>query len=180
MRQMLRIALPLLLLLALAGAVYAQEDSEERGTIRGAVYQDVNGDGRCVNTGVSGENPVPGVNVEFVSSDGETVITLFTGDDGTYGLVAAGQSVWRVTAKPDPAKWVVTSENPRSVPLLEAAGLEQLNINFCVASPARAVIVLPKSGAAAGLVNAVTAVAALLGTGIFALGLGMEWRRRRE
>lgn len=178
MRKLIRITLPLLLLLALAGAVYAQEDGEERGTIRGAVYQDVNGDGRCVNTGVSGEVPVPGVNVEFVSSDEETVVTLFTGDDGTYGLVAAGQSVWRVTAKPDPAKWVVTSENPRSVPLLDVASLEQLNIDFCVASPARAVIVLPKSGAAAGPLNMVTAVAALLGVGVFALGLGMEWRRR--
>ena len=178
MRKLIRITLPLLLLLALAGAVYAQEDGEERGTIRGAVYQDVNGDGRCVNTGVSGEVPVPGVNVEFVSSDEETVVTLFTGDDGTYGLVAAGQSVWRVTAKPDPAKWVVTSENPRSVPLLDVASLEQLNIDFCVASPARAVIVLPKSGAAAGPLNMVTAVAALLGVGVFVLGLGMEWRRR--
>lgn len=180
MRRIVRIAIPLLVLLAFAGAVYAQEDNERRGTIRGAVYQDVNGDGRCVNTGVSGENPVPGVNIEFVSSDGQETITLFTGDDGTYGLVAAGQSLWRVTAKPDPAKWVVTSQNPRSVPLFEAGGLEQLNVDFCVATPARAIIVLPKSGAAAGLLNTVTAVAGLLGAAVFALGLGMEWRRRSE
>ncbi|HEX6385559.1 MAG TPA: hypothetical protein VF177_12890 [Anaerolineae bacterium] len=187
MTKIIRTALPLVLFLSLVGAVYAQQDSEQRGTIRGAVYQDINGDGRCVNTGVSGENPVSGVNIEFVSSDEETVITLHTGDDGTYGLVAAGQSIWRVTAKPDPTKWVVTSENPRFVPVLPDSGLDQFGVNFCVRSPARAVIsparaviVLPKSGAAAGLLNTLTAVAASLGTGFFVLGLGLEWRRRRS
>ncbi|MCA9929671.1 MAG: hypothetical protein KC419_14390, partial [Anaerolineales bacterium] len=61
-------------LLVSAGFVLAQ-GSEARGSIRGAIYEDVNGDGICVNSGVAGENPVAGVDIEFVSSDEAVVIT---------------------------------------------------------------------------------------------------------
>jgi hypothetical protein len=86
------------------------------GSVRGFVYLDVNGDGRCVNTGLAGEEAVAGIPVEFVSSDEKHVITNNSAVNGAYELAGAGLSYWRVTAKPDSA-WVVTSENPLYAPV---------------------------------------------------------------
>ncbi|MEM7333311.1 MAG: hypothetical protein AAF490_14570 [Chloroflexota bacterium] len=172
------------LLFAAAGLANAQE---ERGAIHGAIYIDVNGDGVCVNTGVEGEDPVAGVPIEFVSSDEAVVINLETGADGTYGLVAAGQSIWRVTAKPDASEWTVTSENPLYPPVLPETGLIQTDVNFCVANGSGsgvggdAVIVLPESGAPASTAGLGTLIPALSVMGILfiAIGVVLEVRRRQ-
>lgn len=121
-------------------------DTEIRGSIQGMVYRDVNGDGRCVNTGVAGEEPIAGIPVEFVSSDEATVITAASGPDGTYGLFAAGQSYWRVTAKPE-VGWIVTSENPLYVPVYPDSRSHS-GINFCVQEGVGNGIVILPSGAA--------------------------------
>jgi hypothetical protein len=157
-----------------AGQAQAQEEGEPRGTIQGVVYEDVNGDGQCVNTGVPGEGPVEGVNIEFISSDRETIITLHSGPHGIFGLFAAGYSYWEVHARPGP-EWVVTSENPRSAPIY-ADNLVQTNINFCVRKAAHVPIVLPASGQA----NAgwLTAVAALIGFSFIGSGLVLHKRRQ--
>ena len=165
----------LLLFFLAAGTVAAQSD--ERGTIRGAVYIDVNGDGQCVNTGIAGEDPVSGVEIQFVSSDEATVVTLTTGEDGTYGLAAAGQSIWQVTARPDPAKWTVTSENPLYAPVLPES-LIQTDVNFCVGQGANAIIVLPQSGGAAANPSQMILAFAVLGLAIFFAGASLEVRRR--
>ena len=167
-------------LLVSAGFVLAQ-GSEARGSIRGAIYEDVNGDGICVNSGVAGENPVAGVDIEFVSSDEAVVITLQTGSDGTYGLVAAGQSIWRVTAKPDANAWVVTSENPLYPPVLPETGLDQMDVNFCIqkGGTGNAVIILPESGAA-DHTPAWLYAGTLIGLGILTMGLFLEWKRRTQ
>lgn len=178
--------------LLLCGAVSVQAQDDDYRTIRGAVYEDVDGDGRCINTGVEGEGPVAGVDILFVSSDRETTVTLYTGDNGTYGLAGAGESIWEVSARPDPAKWIVTSENPLYVPVVPETPI-QTDVNFCVSKlgvagvgGANAVIILPallpESGAAANNNNLqtivlVTAVAGLL---LFAIGAGLEWRRRAK
>ena len=111
--------------------------SNKHGTVRGFVYTDVNGDGRCVNTGVAGEEPAAGIPVEFVSSDEKYVITHTSGENGSYELAGAGQSNWRVTAKPD-AGWVVTSENPQYA-LVSADSLAAADVNFCVVKGGTAV-----------------------------------------
>lgn len=157
---------------------------DERGQISGAVYEDVNGDGVCVNTGIEGENPVANVPIEFVSSDEAVVLELTTGDDGTYGLVAAGQSIWRVTAKPDTTTWTVTSENPLYPPVLPETGLIQTGVNFCISKggtgvTGNAVIILPESGASAGnSFGSLVPILALLGSSFVAVGVALEWRRR--
>lgn len=109
----------------------AAPQERQRGTIRGAIYTDVDGDGRCAGTGVSGEVAVANVNVAFVSDSGARVL-LHTGANGTYGLAAAGQGTWQVMAMPDPALWVVTSPNPLSVAVSNDNGLVQLNNDFCL------------------------------------------------
>lgn len=121
-------------------------EQEVRGSIQGMVYQDVTGNGRCIDTGVEGEGPVAGVPIEFVSSDEQTIITLTSGADGRFGLAAAGASYWAVRARPG-ADWIVTSEQPLYAPI-SADNLSVTGINFCVQQATAARVVLPASGAA--------------------------------
>jgi hypothetical protein len=190
------IAVLLGLLLSLAvTAVYAQDGPgpwptptnvpvDVYGTVRGFVYLDVNGDGKCVNTGVAGETPVEGIPIEFVSSDEKTVITNTSAANGAYELAGAGQSYWRVTAKPD-AAWVVTSENPLYAPVYPD-NLAATDVNFCVqkagtavfalASPVNATVsgdyILPEAGAAQ---NSALLWPFLLGIGLILFGAGWRW-----
>jgi hypothetical protein len=175
-----------LLLIFSAGVVSAQE----HGSIRGAVYQDVNGDGRCVNTGVPGEGPLSGVDLEFKNTGGDYSVTLYSGENGTYGLVAAGYGYWQVTAKPG-SEWIVTSQNP-VVTVIDRDKPLALNVNFCVFRgfsqpgfftyyPMQTLpAVLPASGAPAqnGAQGLATAVVALLGLSLVVAGIGLEYRRR--
>lgn len=56
---------------------------ERRGTIRGTVYLDINGDGRCLNSGLAGEVPVPNIDLTFVTLSGNQQATLYSGSNGT-------------------------------------------------------------------------------------------------
>jgi hypothetical protein len=154
-------------------SLVAPSTDEPGGSIRGAVYRDVNADGRCVGTGVAGEEPLVGVPIEFVSSDQRTTETLYTGSDGTYGLVATGYSYWAVTVRPG-SEWVVTSERTQHVPIF-ADSLIATNVNFCLQQGALALVVLPASGAPA---SAMLWQMALFGAGLIVFGAGLEWRRR--
>lgn len=162
------------LLLPLTGALHAQQKTN--GAIQGVVYQDVNGDGRCVGTGVAGEGPVANVNVEFVSSDEKTILTMYSSPDGAFGLFAAGFSYWKLTARPA-AEWVVTSKNPIYAPI-DADSPAITGLFFCVQKASKARVVLPQSGAGAGAGTLLaTAVA---GLALLAAGGGLELRRRAQ
>lgn len=179
-------------------SVFAQDDDDEHPdtnarSIRGSVYLDVNLDGRCINTGVEGEVAVAGIPVEFTSSNGEHVINLQTGDDGTYGLVAVGHDTWTITAKPNAAEYVVTSTNPLSATISDDNRIET-GVDFCVAKGSGAggviggapgiivlPVMLPESGAPAQTVNVagmLVLATAVFGFTLIALGAGLEWRRR--
>lgn len=126
----------------------ASQNSAPNGSIRGTAYLDQNGDGLCVDTG---EPTHAGVPIEFVSDDGQFSTFLATGDNGTYGLVAAGYGTWTVSARPNANDFVVTSANSQSVFLSKEEPLA-LNINFCVQEtngPITSTTLLPASGAAA-------------------------------
>ena len=158
----------------------SDENGVDRGTIQGLVYQDVNGDGRCINTGIAGEGPVAGIPVEFVSSDEETVITLTSGPEGIYGLFAAGQSYWAVTAKPGP-EWIVTSQATLYAPIFEDSQA-QTDVNFCVQKTtaqgqARVVAILPAAGSPSSPGLVVAAGAGLL---LILTGLVWQWHERRR
>lgn len=126
MRRVLKITFLIIPFLLVAGVflVSANNDSP-RGTIRGGVYLDADGDGQC---GTS--TPVPNIDILFVS--GNNRVTLYTGSNGTYGLPAAGRGTWEITANPDLAIWTVTSTNPLMVTVFEDEGLVQTDVNFCV------------------------------------------------
>lgn len=87
------ILLVLLVALVWTGNLFAMSYSPERGTIRGSVHLDVDGDGRCVNSGVAGEVAVPGIDLTFTSVDGTQFVTLYSGSNGTYGLPSAGLGI---------------------------------------------------------------------------------------
>ncbi|MFO7536585.1 MAG: hypothetical protein R6X32_00835 [Chloroflexota bacterium] len=156
-----------------AEQVQAQSDNVALGTIQGVVYEDIDGDGRCVDTGVTGEGPVENVDIEFVSSDRKTIITLYSGPGGIFGLFAAGHSYWEVHARPGP-EWVVTSENPRYAPI-DGNNLVQTGVNFCVRKADQVQVVLPAAGQAN--MGWLTAVATLIGFGF--IGSGLVLRKRR-
>jgi len=162
-------------------------ETTNRGSIRGMVYVDANGDGKCVNTGLASETPVAGVTLEFVSSDEKTVITQTSAENGGYELAGAGESYWRVTAQPA-AEWMVTSQNPLYVPIYADTPLA-LDVNFCVQKITAVPLplpqtlpavtntsnLLPESGAPA---NTASLWLALAGLALVILGAGLYWREK--
>ena len=163
---------------------------EEGRSIRGTIYIDVNGDGKCINTGVANEEPIEGVQIEFVSSDENTVINHTTGSGGHYELASAGESYWRVTAKPS-TNWVVTSENPLYAPIYSDTPLAK-DINFCVqkvtaVAPLTAPSILttssntdntllPNSGAPRNMIG--VSWLFIFGLAFVLIGIGIHWRER--
>lgn len=194
MNRKLQFGLILVLFLSLvAGSAYAQS-----GSIRGTVYQDTNVDGVCVGTG---EPTVQGVPVNIVSPDGQNNIVLESGNDGTYGMVAAGLGTWTVGIE-QASGWVVTSNNNVQVYLsAEQPGVQGLD--FCVVRAGTATppastatptttppptstpspgatppaVVLPDSGAP---IAPILLAALATGSGLILAGLGFEWHRRRD
>ena len=190
-------------------AASVSDSNEPRGAIFGAVYYDVNGDGVCVNSGVDGEVPATDVSVQFTSSNATTTLLLKTGADGTYGLVAAGESFWEVLIVPN-SDMYVTSVNPQYVPVYRDGVLEHSSVNFCVSNSAidaanavivrntsttstssstgntttssNAVILVPEAGASAQQIQAASAwqpAAIFVGMLFLLFGLLLEWRRRK-
>jgi hypothetical protein len=145
---------------------------EVRGSIRGTIYEDKNGDGKCTNTG---EPILVGIPINFVSNDKTTTVRLYSGENGTYGLVAAGLGTWDVTADP-PAPWIVTSRKTVQAFLGESQRLV-LGVDFCLSKTGTRPGVLPAAGAA---VSPLFVTAALVGLGFMALGAGIEIRRKAK
>jgi hypothetical protein len=141
-------------------------------SIRGSVREDKDGDGKC-----SDGATITGVPIEFVSNDGQWSHVLYTGDDGTYGLVAVGDGTWTVSAKPT-ADWVVTSAKSLK-PVISDEQPVVLNVSFCVrktsAVAGGGTTILPQSGSPIS-----TSIILGLSTGVMFLlaGLVMEGRRR--
>ena len=177
MSKKLSIGLVLALLLTLmATAVQAQSG----GSIRGSVREDTNGDGKCTDGAA-----IVGMTVEFKSTHAEMVtVYLQSGDDGTYGLVAAGLGNWEVTAKPN-SDYRITSEKTIPVFIDENQNLA-LGIDFCAqktsGTSSSGTTVLPQSGGAAPAQSPVQplTLAALLGGMLFVAGAGLEYRRRHN
>lgn len=143
-----------------------------RGSIRGTVYEDSNGDGKCVNTG---EPILAGIPINFVSNDDQTTVRLYSGENGTFGLVAAGLGTWDVTVDP-PAPWVVTSRKTVQAFLGENQRLV-LGVDFCLSKTGTRPPALPAAGA---VVSPVFAAAALIGLSLMGLGAAIEIQRKRN
>ena len=187
MNKKVRIGLALALLLTLlATAVQAQA----RGSIRGTVLEDTDGDGKCEDGA-----PVHGMTLQFRSTHADnTTVYLQSGENGTYGLVAAGFGTWEVTAMPND-DYKITSDLTRSVFIDENEALA-LGVDFCAmktdgssddsgsddsSSSSDGNTVLPESGGtlANSSNGSAIALAAALGAMLFAAGAAIEVRRRQ-
>jgi hypothetical protein len=93
------------------------------GSLRGAVFHDVNGN----SLWEADEEALPGVDVTVYSPTWES--TGPTGDDGTYGVVALSASWWGVrVAVPD--GWTATTPADRWGYLITDQGTVYFGINF--------------------------------------------------
>ena len=128
-KLLLTLSLGLILIFFSGQHLFAKEDLQATGTIRGGVYQDANGDGLCSDQ----DTPIPGVDISFNQANDH--IILYSGSNGTYGLPTAAQGYWTVTVHPNPNEWRVTSATTHQVNVSEETDLVQLNVNFCL-SPA--------------------------------------------
>lgn len=161
--------------------------NETKGSIRGTVYNDENADGSC-----SDDPVMAGVPIKFVNDRGDTSVYLQSGQNGTYGLVAAGLGQWTVTAEPG-AGLIVTSQNPVQV-FIDVHNPLALNVNFCVSAnvpvpdidpgggpsgprPVKPTVILPTAGAG---IAPTLIVSGLTGASLILAGYGIEMRRRRE
>jgi hypothetical protein len=145
MRQKVFVSLLLVLLIIMVSSL-SIASAQTSGAIRGTVYKDLDANGVCVGTGDPVQSGIP---VEFVSADGNALV-LNSGDDGSYGLVAAGLGTWQVTVKPGTG-WMVTSEQTRQV-TISTTNPAANNVDFCVAqvtasTETAGAVVLPASGA---------------------------------
>jgi hypothetical protein len=170
--SLLAIALVLVILPVLpAGA------QTNTGSIRGIVYNDLNGDGFCVGTGEPGQSGVP---VEFIYTGSGTTLPLMSGVDGSYGVVSITLGTWQVTVKPG-TDWRVTSQQTREVTLTSTQPTVS-GVDFCItqvptSGGGTSPPVLPESGAdVAPALIAASAMGAIL----LALGAGLILNSRRE
>jgi hypothetical protein len=138
---------------------------------------------------------VQGVPISISSPGGQNDIVLESGDDGTYGMVAAGLGTWTVGIE-QASGWVVTSNNNIQVYLsTDQPGVQ--GVDFCVVRAGTATppvstatptstpvpgttppaVVLPESG---GPIAPLLLAALATGAGFILAGLGFEWHRRRD
>ena len=125
-KLLLTTSIGLLILIFSGQHLFAKEDLQPTGTIRGGVYLDADGNGQCTDQ----DTPIPGIDLSF--NQDNTSITLYSGSNGTYGLPTAPQGLWTVTVHPNPSEYQVTSASSRQVNVSEATGLVQLDVNFCL------------------------------------------------
>ena len=118
------------LLVLVLGVAISGLAATPRGSIRGFVYQDVDGDGACEYGVGRADLPVNGATLIFSTDD--TLLTLYSGSDGSYGLVAAGQGRWLVRAAPAASRWSVISTNPLLAEVSATGQLLHTGVNFCL------------------------------------------------
>lgn len=135
MRKTVRASLIVVLTCLFVSVVFVQADFTEKGSIRGTVYQDLDGNGVCGGS----DTQISNFAVVFSTPDGLNSIQLRTGSDGTYGLVGVDFGEWIVTAVPPSSSWRITSANPIKVNVTEN-DLVKTDIDFCVQGGGSAVV----------------------------------------
>ena len=127
MRKLIHASLMFVFLILFVSTAFVSADLSGRGSIRGTIYQDLDGNGVCGG----GDTLVGNFGLQFMTADGAVTLNLISGSDGTYGLVGAGLGEWIVTAVPPTSSWIVTSANPVTVITSDEDPIAT-NINFCV------------------------------------------------
>lgn len=170
MRKRVWITALVMVLLLVVGVTVVQ--AQTNGSIRGTIYNDANADGACGE----GDSTIAGVPIDFTHSGGY-VVTLTSGNDGTYGLAGVSLGTWSVAVKPLEG-WRATSQSPIEVTL--TAGVNSVGgVNFCLAQGTTTTpppTTLPESGAVMPPALLIAAVAGVL---LLVAGMALLIRERR-
>lgn len=143
------------------------------GTISGVVFNDVDANAVCRDTGESGAAGIP---LQLINLDDNTTINLTSDGGGFYELINANGGTWQVTVNPGSA-WRVTSQQTRQV-IISTDNPESGQNDFCIVQVSAAATpqpVLPESGAP---LSPSLLTAALLGILLLAAGVGLFVRAR--
>ena len=141
MKKIIFITLLTASLFGLISVLSAQES--DRGSIRGSVFQDTNGDGFCQDG-----TPLPGASIDLELASANTKIRVSTGEDGRYSMTSAAQGTWTLNAFAVNREWGVVSQNPLQVEVSPSAGLFQTGVNFCMQQGVNIPAVIPPKNAA--------------------------------
>jgi hypothetical protein len=147
MRNVIWITSIAIFLYALMTIPHTTQAQEEKGTISGTVYRDINANGICVNEG----EPRVAANIpmELVSDDVGELLRITTAADGSYAYTTDALGLWSVTVVPG-ENWRVTSQQTLEV-VLSTDSLNATGIDFCIIeieqSSGGGGTTLPESGA---------------------------------
>ncbi len=150
-----------------------RETQNVSGTISGVVFNDVDANAVCRDTGESGAAGIP---LQLVNLADNQTINLTSDGGGFYELTNANAGTWQVTVNPGSA-WRVTSQQTRQV-VISSDSPDSGQNDFCivqVSGSGGSQPVLPESGAplAPNLI-----AAALLGILLFGAGAALFVRAR--
>lgn len=143
------------------------------GTISGVVFNDVDANAVCRDTGEAGAAGIP---LQLINLDDNTTINLTSDGGGFYELINANGGTWQVTVNPGSA-WRVTSQQTRQV-IISTDNPDSGQNDFCIVQVSAAATpqpVLPESGAP---LSPSLLTAALLGILLLAAGVGLFVRAR--
>lgn len=134
-----------------------------RGNISGRVYNDLDGNGVCVDTGEPGVGDIP---VLSLSTQGNQM-AVTTLSDGNYQLTTVAFGTWTVRVQPG-ANWRVTSQREYQV-VVNEENRETTGIDFCITQQQS----VPPDGGAP--IAQPLAIAALVGFGLLTAGAIVLW-----
>ena len=144
--------------------VFAQDD---RGNISGRVYNDLDGNGVCADTG----EPGVGDFVIQASSIEGNEMAVTTQSDGNYQLTTVTFGTWTVRVVPGES-WRVTSSREHQV-VVNAENRETTGIDFCITQQQT----VPPDGGAP--IAQPMVIAALASFGLLTAGFIVSWLGKR-
>ena len=144
--------------------VFAQDD---RGNISGRVYNDLDGNGVCADTGEPGVGDIPVLSL----SDQGNQMAVTTLSDGNYQLTTVAFGTWTVRVEPEDS-WRVTSSREHQV-VVNEENRETTGIDFCITQQQT----VPPDGGAPFAQP--VAIVALAGFGLLTAGFIVLWLGKR-
>lgn len=136
MKKLIFITILTASLFSLISVLSAQES--EPGSIRGAVFQDTNGDGLCQDS-----TPLPGISIDLELLGTGTRVRVFSDAGGKYSVQSAAQGTWRLNAFSANRRWGAVSANPLQLKVTPETGIHRTGANFCMGFGANIPVSVP-------------------------------------
>jgi hypothetical protein len=166
MKRIITVLALLVLFVGLTAVTHQAQAQSDEGLvyISGLVYEDTNGDGRCLDTG---ESPLADMPIVLSPVNSDDTFYHRSGADGRYQADGLRWGSWEVTLAPS-SGYVVTSDNPLNV-FVHNTEAGKDSVNFCVSKSDAVTVLLPVSGSQSPMPLVLMAVA-VLGFGFIVAG----------